>query len=260
MENNNNESNIGGGPAPGNLESQADPIIDQSKDQSLEQPISQLQEQTIDQPSDSPEQPEPPMQPTNQPLDPQAHPINQPASQPAVSSLGVEPSNINNKKKKTKTTIIISSIIGAILVVVTVILLVFFLNKNSEKTVSCTSNISMYGIDMNGKTEILVGDGAILGGSMVVSVDFKNMDESYADYEKTIVDSAIEEYKYQCKDYCSFDNEYVEKDHLTLTLTYDKKGIDKLVVTSGIEDKSAQEIADKIQKDSEERGATCKQY
>ena len=264
MENDDNKSGMGENPMPENLGSQSEPIINQpevqSSEQPIDQPMAQLQERTMDQSSDLLEQPVSPMQPTDQSLAPQMQPIDHLINQPATSSLNMGSPAINSKEKNKKTGIIIGSIIGCVLVIIAVVILVIFLMKNNEKTVSCTSSMEMYGIDMSNKTEVIVGSGAILSGSIVVNVNFKNINEMYADYEKNIVDSVMDEYKYQCKDYCSFDHEYVEKDHLTLTLKYNKEGIDNLVVTSGIEGKSAQEIADKIQKNLEETGATCEQH
>ena len=105
-----------------------------------------------------------------------------------------------------------------------------------------------------------IKDGEIPSGEIITDVNLKTMSDLYKKREKEIVDSLVDRYKSQCDDGCSFSHDYVEGDHVKLTMKYEGEGTSKIVHTYGIDGKSAQEIADKVQESIEKTdGATCKQ-
>ena len=163
----------------------------------------------------------------------------------------------NNKKK----ILIICGIVSAVaLVALIIVLLVIFLG-GGKKTVSCSQHESMLGIEIDGETNVEVVDGKILGGDIKLTANLKTLDARYAEYEEEMVDSVVERLERNCETDCESNRDYVKGDHLEVTLKYGPEGVDDLVYTYGIEDKSAQEIADKIQESLEKtEGTTCKQH
>lgn len=189
----------------------------------------------------------------NQPVEqPTGQPVAQPINQPVVDvSAG------SNKSKKKM--IIIGAIAGVAVIALIVVLLVVFFG-HSEKTVSCTTQDSMMGINIEAKTNVKVGDGKLLGGDVAVNVDLTTMRDIYKDYEQELVDEVIDSYKSRCEDHCTFSDDYAAGDYIKITMQYDEEGVDELVYTYGIEGKSAQEIADKIQESMERSDTVCEQY
>lgn len=246
MDNGNDAPNIGGMPNP---------------NQPLNQPLNQPVNQPAFQQAPQPIQDQPGVQQTPQPI--QGQPAFQPVPQPIQSQPGVQPmptiSNDNNQKPKKNLGVIIGCSIGAVAVIAAVVLLVIFL-KNGGKTVTCTMNTAAFGINMSGETNIKVKDGEISGGDATVTIDLKSMSDYYKDHEKEIVDEMTEEYKNGCKEHCTFDYTYTEGDNVKYTMQYDKDGISKVVMSSGVENMSAQEIADKIQETLEDSETTCTQH
>lgn len=246
MDNGNDAPNIGGMPNP---------------NQPLNQPLNQPVNQPAFQQAPQPIQDQPGVQQTPQPI--QGQPAFQPVPQPIQSQPGVQPmptiSNDNNQKSKKNLGVIIGCSIGAVVVIAAVVLLVIFL-KNGGKTVTCTMNTAAFGINMSGETNIKVKDGEISGGDATVTIDLKSMSDYYKDNEKEIVDEMTEEYKNGCKEHCTFDYTYTEGDNVKYTMQYDKDGISKVVMSSGVENMSAQEIADKIQETLEDSETTCTQH
>lgn len=197
-------------------------------------------------PTPTPVQPSP--QPTGQPLPPQ--PLD-----PATASA---PASSNESKKKLY--LIIGCVVGAIAIIaIIIVLLVVFLNGGT-KTVSCTQKETMMGLEIEAKTNVKVANGKILGGDVEATINLNNLSSLYASHEQELVDSILESYQKQCEEGCKTDHEYVEGDHLKITAEYDETGVKELVYSYGIENKSAQEIADKIQESLERSGnTTCKQ-
>ena len=219
-------------------------------------------------------QPVPPSQPEPQPVPVQPMPAPQPVSeQPAPVPPAVEqpvingPTEVNsqtisNAGAKKKTGLIVGCLVGAVAVIAAVVAVLFlFVFKGSgEKTVSCTASTTAMGIDINLEYNVNIKDGEIPSGEIITDVNLKTMSELYKKREKEIVDSLVDSYKSQCDDGCSFSHDYVEGDHVKLTMKYEGEGTSKIVHTYGIEGKSAQEIADKVQESIEKTdGATCKQ-
>ena len=260
MDNGNDAPNIGGMPNP-----------NQPLNQPLDQPVNQPTFQQAPQPFQSPTafqpvQDQPAVQQISQPIQdqPAPQPIqNQPPIQPIQNQPGVQPvptiANGNNQKPKKNLGVIIGCSVGAVAVIAAVVLLVIFL-KNGGKTVTCTMNTAAFGINMSGETNIKVKDGEISGGDATVTIDLKSMSDYYKDNEKEIVDEMTEEYKNGCKEHCTFDYTYTEGDNVKYTMQYDKDGISKVVMSSGVENMSAQEIADKIQETLEDSETTCTQH
>lgn len=246
MENNEISPNMNGGVQPDTTAPQPNP----------EQPI-------LPQPSEQP-QPISPAQPldpsqASQPITP-TQPTQQPIPQPigdTTSDMGAPTDPAKDNKKKT---LIICGIAGAVgLIVLVVVLLVIFL-KGGNKTISCTQSETAMGIEVNGDIKVEVTDGKLLGGDVKIVADLKSLEERYADYEGKMVDTIIERYERRCEEGCEFNHDYVKGDHIEVRLKYDSEGINDLVYAYGIEDLSAQEIADKVQEDLEESGeTTCKQ-
>ncbi len=233
MDNGNDAPNIGGMPNP---------------NQPLNQPLNQPVNQPAFQQAPQPIQDQPGVQPVPQPIQ------DQPGVQPVPTI-----ANNNNQKPKKNLGVIIGCSVGAVAVIAAVVLLVIFL-KNGGKTVTCTMNTAAFGINMSGETNIKVKDGEISGGDATVTIDLKSMSDYYKDNEKEIVDEMTEEYKNGCKEHCTFDYTYTEGDNVKYTMQYDKDGISKVVMSSGVENMSAQEIADKIQETLEDSETTCTQH
>ena len=160
----------------------------------------------------------------------------------------------NNKKKKV---IVGCSIGGAVIAILVVVLLMVF--ARSGKTVTCTMNTTQMGIGIESETNIRVGDGEIFGGDMTVRLDLKKLQGIYKNHEKDIIEKMTERYKSYCKDHCSFDYEYAEGDSVKYTIRYEKDGVGAVVRAPGLENLSAQEIADMVQKSLENSNTTCKQ-
>lgn len=247
MDNGNDAPNIGGMPNP-----------NQPVNQPLDQPVNQPTFQQVPQPIQN----QPSIQQTPQPI--QGQPAIQPVPQPIQDQPGVQPVptivNNNDQKPKKNLGVIIGCSVGAVAVIAAVVLLVVFLKNGGGKTVTCTMNTTTFGIDMNSETNIKVKDGEISGGDMTITVDLKAMSDYYKDYEKEMVDEMTEEYKDNCKEHCTFDYTYTEGDNVKYTMQYDKDGVNKLVMSSGVENMSAQEIADKLQKTLEDSETTCTQH
>ena len=213
-------------------------------------------------PTPTPAQPnvQPVPQPTPQPAPQQApQPMGQPFP-PQVPDPTMAGTPTTPEKSKKNLPLIIGCIVGVVAVIAIVVVLLLVFLKGGSKTVSCTQTASMMGIDIEGTTNIEVTDGKILGGDMTATINLKNLSELYASHEQELVDSILENYQSQCNEGCTYDHDYVAGDHLTINAKYDVGGMDDLVYTSGIEGKSAQEIADKIQQTLEQSsGTTCKQ-
>lgn len=193
--------------------------------------------------------------PADNPISPAQPIVGQPSMAPAGATSAAPTAPTNNKKKL----FIIGGIAAGIAVIALVaVLLVIFLGHGT-KTVSCTMNTTAMGITISGENNVQVGDGKILSSDIVVNADLATMNELYKDYEKEMVDEIIDRYKSKCEDHCVFDQEYIEGDHVKITLHYDEEGVDEVVYTYGIEDKTAQEIADELQKDMEDSDTTCTQ-
>ena len=254
MDNNNNEMPPVGPSAPEpQMEQPApippvveQPVVDQSVPQSAPQPMGQPMVGQVDA---QPAMEQPVMgQPVGQPIV-----MSQPVEQPVA---GAEATGAKKKKG-----LIIGCCIGVGVVVAALVavFLIFFL-KGGEKTVSCTMETSSMGISMKNESTIKIRDGEIYSASVISNVDLKSLSGMYKNYEEEIVNGIAENLKSQCTDHCKFNNDYVAGDHLKLMMEYDGEGIEDVVYTYGIEGKSAQEIADKVQASMEKTsGTTCKQ-
>ena len=193
--------------------------------------------------------------PANQPVNP--NPPVTPPGQTAPQPVTNNPVNTSNTNKKG---LLVGCVLGVVVIILVVILFVFFF-KGGGKTVSCTIKEDVLGMNIEGETNINVKDGEIIGGTESINVDLKSMSETYKKYEQELVDGIIEHYENYCEEQCTFSKDYVEGDYLKLTMQYEGEGVDSVVYTYGIEDSSAQEIADMIQKSMEETdGVTCKQH
>jgi len=215
-----------------------------------------------------PSQPEPqpaPVQPmpAPQPVPEQPAPVPPAVEQPAING----PTEVNNQTTpntgaKKKTGLIIGCLVGVgvVIAAVVAVLFLFVFKGSGEKTVSCTASTTAMGIDINLEYNVNIKDGEIPSGEIITDVNLKTMSELYKKREKEIVDSLVDSYKSQCDDGCSFSHDYIEGDHVKLTMKYEGEGTSKIVHTYGIEGKSAQEIADKVQESIEKTdNATCKQ-
>ena len=161
------------------------------------------------------------------------------------------------KDKKSKKNLIIGCSVGAVVVVAVVILLVVLLGGGGDKTVSCVMNKKVSGIDTESKVNVKVTSGKVLGGDMTTKVDLTNMSDFYKKNESTLVEGITESFQKQCDDDCTFDHSYTEGDNLTVTMKFGETGVSSIVHTYGIEGKSAQEIADKVQQALEDSDTTC---
>ena len=223
-----------------------------------EQPVQPVVEQPVQPIPEQPVQPvvEQPVQPTQPVVDPAM-------GQPIVSN-PTETGGQNTGETGTgkKTGLIVGCCVGAGVVIIAIIavLFLFVFKGGGEKTVSCTASTTAMGIDINLEYNVHIKDGKIPSGDIITDVNLKTMSDLYKKREKEIVDSLVDSYKSQCDDGCSFSHDYVEGDHVKLTMTYEGEGVSKIVHTYGIEGKSAQEIADKVQESIEKTdSATCKQ-
>ena len=224
------------------------PNPDQLANQVTEQPIPPTQ-------TTQPVQPVQPTQPIAQPIQP-AQPIQgQPFAQPIPNI----PNN-NNKNSKKKTGIIIGCLLGAVAIITLVTVLLIVLPKNGEKTVSCTTDTTIMGVDLNIETDVIVKDGEISGGKITANVNLKTMQDYYKDHEQEMVDRMTESYKDNCEDHCTFDYNYTKGDNVKYIMQYDKESVDQIVRSYGTENMSAQEIADKVQKALEGYNTTCTQH
>ena len=164
------------------------------------------------------------------------------------------------KDKKSKKNLIIGCSVGAVVVVVAIVLLVVLLGGGGEKTVSCVMNQKVSSIDTESKINVKVTGGKVLGGDMTTKVDLANLSDLYKKNESKLVEKITESFQKQCDDDCTFDQSYAEGDNLTITMKFGETGVSSIVRTSGIEGKSAQEIADKVQQALEGSNTTCEQH
>lgn len=204
----------------------------------------------------NPNQNQPLNQPVNQPVFQQTPPPIQ--NQPVIQPMPNIP-NSNSQKSKKKIGIIVGCSVGVVAVIAVVAFLLIALLKHGEKTIACTMNTTTMGITINGETNVKVRDGEISGGDITINVDLKTLRDSYKDYEKEMVDEMTERYKNRCEDHCTFDYNYTEGDSVKYTMQYDKEGVDEIVWSYGVENMSAQEIADKVQGTLEGSDTTCTQ-
>ena len=195
-------------------------------------------------------QPQTNTQPAPQPVSPQFT--------PAMANPTPAP---NNSKKKLW--LIIGCTIGAIAVIALIVFLIIFFINNGNKTVSCTTHNTIMGVSFDGETNFNIENNKIAGGDLTINLDLKALNEKYstfAEREQETVDDLIERYRDDCEEHCVFDSDYVAGDHVKIMMKYDEEGVDNLIYTYGIEDKSAQEIADKVQETMErDDDTTCKQ-
>lgn len=214
-------------------------------------------------PTPTPAQPnvQPVPQPTPQPAPQQApQPMGQPFP-PQVPDPSMAGAPTTPEKSKKNLPLIIGCIVGVVAVIAIVVVLLLVFLKGGNKIVSCSQTASMLGIDIEGKTDIEVTDGKILGGKLEATINLKNLSELYASHEQELVDSILESYQSQCNEGCKYDHDYVAGDHLKITAEYDENTIKEVVYSIGTEGKSAQEIADKIQETLEQSsGTTCTQH
>ena len=178
--------------------------------------------------------------------------------QPVVQPITNIPNN-NSQESKKKTGIIIGASVGGVAVIALAAFLFFMFFGNKQKTVTCTTSESIFGVIISGETNIRIKDGRITVGDAIANVDLKSIDETYRDYEKEIVEEVTNRFKKDCEDHCSFDYNYAKGDSAKYTMTYDEEGVDKLVYARGIENMSSQEIADKIQGLLEKSNVVCSQ-
>lgn len=104
--------------------------------------------------------------------------------------------------------------IGAVAVVAVVLFLVLFV---FHKTLSCTTEEEMYGMEMVATTKIEFWFGKATSATATIKVDFSEMDEDYEDYKDEIKDSFLSEYE--------DDDDYVIKekgDVVTITMKKSK--------------------------------------
>ncbi len=193
---------------------------------------------------------------------PAPQPIAQPVVQPVVDQPVEQPvagSDTTGAKKKKGLIIGCCVGVGVAIVALVAVLLVFFL-KGGEKIVSCTMETSVMGIEMKNESNIKIRDGEIYSANVVTNVNLKSLRESYRDYEDQLVESVVDSLKRQCTDNCELSRDYVAGEYLRLTMEYVGEGTEDVVYAYGIEGKSAQEIADKVQESMEKTsGTTCKQ-
>lgn len=180
----------------------------------------------------------------------------QPIPQPVINP----PIKLSNPKKKI---FIVGGIVGIAVIALIVVLLVVFLNHGA-KIVSCTTHSTTMGTNIDAETNFKVEDGKIVGGDQTVNFDLKTLNEEYAAFassEKETVDEMNERYRSRyCEEHCTFLSDYVEGDHLKITMKFDEEGVDNFIYAYGTEDMSAQEIADEIQESMErDEDTTCKQ-
>ncbi len=234
----------------------AEPMPAQPVEQTPVQPVEPIPAQPVEQ---MPAQPmeQSPMQPMGTMGQMPTQPI---MSQPMAGELPMPMLDGDDKKAERKRKLIIGCSIGGIVAVIALIavFLIVFLG-HGERIVSCTANKELMGITMNGEENYRVKDGGLSGGDMSISVDLKNMQDSYKEREKDLVDMLAEQYKTECEDHCVFDYDYIEGDSVKYTMEYDETGINDVVYSYGIENMSAQEIADKIQEETESSDITCTQ-
>ena len=178
--------------------------------------------------------------------------------QPIVQPMTNVPEN-NGQKTKKKTGIIIGASVGGVVVIALVAVLFFMFFGNKQKTVTCTTSESVFGVMISGETNIRIKDGKITGGDAIANVDLKNIDEIYRNHEKEMVEEITERFKKDCEEHCTFDYKYVEGDNAKYTMVYDEEGVDELVYARGIENMSSQEIANKVQGLLEKSNVVCSQ-
>lgn len=263
MDNNNNEIPPVEPSAPEPQMEQPAPVQPVVEQPAVEEPVPQPALQPVAQPVAD--------QPIEQPVADQANPqpvaeqpvVGQTDVQPVTTAQPVEqpvagPDTAGAKKKKG---LIIGCCVGVGIAIVALVavLLVFFL-KGGEKIVSCTMETSVMGIEMKNESNIKIRDGEIYSANVVTNVNLKSLRESYRDYEDQLVESVVDSLKRQCTDNCELSRDYVAGEYLKLTMEYVGEGTEDVVYTYGIEGKSAQEIADKVQESMEKTsGTTCKQ-
>ena len=178
----------------------------------------------------------------------------QPMQQPIQQPVQPAKNKSNNKKKKM---IIGCSVGGAVIAILVVVLLMVF--ARGGKIVTCVMNTTQMGISIESETNIRIGDGEISGGDVIVKLDLKNLQGIYKNHEKDIIEKMTERYKGYCGEHCKFDYEYIEGDNVKYTMHYEKESIGAVVRAPGLENLSAQEIADIVQRSLENSNTTCKQ-
>lgn len=270
MDNNNSEAPVAGaGPVPPVAGSVNQPV---PPNQPEPQPVPV---QPMPAPQPVPEQPAPvpPVVEQPAPVPPVAEPPEMPQPEQPMPSPAMEqpivsgPVDANNQATtdagaKKKTGLIVGCLVGAgvVIAAIVAVLFLFVFKGGGEKTVSCTASATAMGISIDLEYNVNIKDGEIPSGEIITNVNLKTMSDLYKKREKEIVDSLVDSYKSQCDDGCSFSHDYVEGDHVKLTMKYEGEGTSKIVRTYGIEGKSAQEIADKVQESIEKTdSATCKQ-
>lgn len=261
MDNNNSEAPVAGaGPVPPVAEPVNRPV-QPSQPEPQPAPV-----QPMPAPQPVPEQPVPVPPAVEQPapVSPAAEPPVIPQPEQPITSGPTETNNQTTTDTGTKknTGLIVGCLVGAVAVIAAVVavLFLFVFKGGGEKTVSCTASTTAMGIDIDLEYNVNIKDGEIPSGEIITDVNLKTMSDLYKKREKEIVDSLVDSYKSQCDDGCSFSHDYVEGDHVKLTMKYEGEGTSKIVHTYGIDGKSAQEIADKVQESIEKTdGATCKQ-
>lgn len=241
----------------------------------VEQPIAPAM------PEQAPMQPAPeqtPMQPiseqpTAQPMPEQslAQPmpgqvlVGSPAIQPVGQSAINTPTTIDEvggtAKRKKQKTLIIGIVVGVIAVAAIIAVLLIILLGGGSKTVACNMS-SNDGVNIVSSGTFKVGNGKILSAEMVMDADLKTMDEDSRSFEGMFVGLTESSVKVLCEEYnCTFDSDYVEGEHLRITAEFKEGTKYALPADYEIADKSAQEIADQLQKELEKtEGTVCRQY